>query len=747
MDGNGELGAAGLTFDGGAILFDGEVVLAQDIGDGIHVGIEFVIQVADVAFQHDVGLHFAQIAFHFGRILAIEVHIAVVQDVLHIAGEDSMAIQMDDHVVLIANAQQIPGFLRGYDGQGLAFGVVPAFGGNTGNDDHVTIGIGNQSGQHVLINGDLFHAGDLGKVAAEPIGFAALQVAQGLVGGVIDPVGGATNHGQVIFLALVVGTIVGQTAGAGAGGDGHLDAGFVSSGNGSALTIAGHAANQAVFEVDAQFLVSASFQSIDDLGYAPGPAHQGAVLGLVIIAVGIQLIESAGAIEAIGSNSGGIIGNAGIAAFGSEGLVAGGTRVPFHAPEVHLVAGIFHEVGIAAFGHGVLFGIRQGEQHVELGGLAVNFNLDFQDLAVGIVSIVIILLNSVGQGFLGLIGHIAIHIVAIQIQDFFPAGFPIGSGFNLGAILESHQLGQAGDFGQRFGVGLAAAVVQLLESGVDGVLGIIQLLLSINTGGQQGLGIGQGLIHDFAIGVNIQIAGFHILDVVHQSEGAGRSNVGILLAIQLQIAEQAGILIGVAGGIEHGGSAAAVTAGALVDLEVKAQHGAVGGSGSNPHANGFNDVADGVAFFIVADGGLGVPVVAVATVGGALVIEVYAIVSVVIPVGGSLVIELVNEHFNTILHIDSRAGLIQVGVVDHSQNVQAVVIPYHLEFTGAHGIGGSFGPDSVGSVAIQIGGAVHGIYHAISGKAEGHAAQHADDHGENQQQRDLLHDFPFLSFF
>ena len=746
--GNGALyGDRGFDVDG-HIRAIGHGRVGGDAGNGVEVGLEFVVEHVPVALEEQVALHLGQIALHLGGILAVEMHVAVIQNILHIAGEDRVAILVNNHVIMIAAAQQLPRLLRGDIGQRLTLGIVPALGGHAGYDNHMAVGVGHHCRQHVLIHGNGLHAGNLRKIAAEPVGFAALQVAQRLVGGIVHPLLRAADHRQVVLLAGVIGAVNRQTARAGAGGNNNLDALFIRAGHRRALAVAGHAAHQTVFRVDVQLRRRARLQRVDDLAYAPRPAQQAAVLALIIVAVGVQFIESAGARIAVGGHGRRVVGHAGIAAVRRKGLVAGGARVPFHAPEVHLIAGVFDEVGIAVLRRGVGRGIGQGEKHAEGGGFAVGLYRDFQNLAALILAVLDVILDGVGDGFLRFIGHIAVHVILIVFHDFFPALRPVRRRYNVRAIVEFHHVGNAVQVGQRLGVGHAAAVVQLLERFGDGPIGRVDLLLRGVAGAGDRLAVCQRLVHNLRVLENGQVPPFHFLNVIQQAVGIGGRLIVFALALQPDFTKERSVLVRVAGLVKERGRALTAAAGADVDLHVKAHHRVVGGRSLIPLEAGLHDIADGVALPIVAEGGLGIPAGRFAVVDGTLVVIVDAIMHVVVGVAIALVVQFVQKQLDAVLLINRAGGLVQRGIVHHRQQIERVIVPHGLELAaglaGAHSVGGGLLPDFVVGVAVHNGRAVNGLglrERLVLGQRRGGQKRQQQRHANQQC---LFHSSSFL---
>ena len=71
-------------------------------------------------------------------------YIAIIQDLFQIRREDGMAVQMDDHIVLLPAAQQVPDRR-----QALAFRVVPALGGNARDNDQVAVFSGREGAGNI----------------------------------------------------------------------------------------------------------------------------------------------------------------------------------------------------------------------------------------------------------------------------------------------------------------------------------------------------------------------------------------------------------------------------------------------------------------------------------------------------------------------------------------------------------------------------------------------------------------------
>ena len=76
-------------------------------------------------------------------------YIAIIQDLFQIRREDGMAVQMDDYIVLIPAAQQVPDRLGFHICQALAFRVVPSLGGNARYNDQVAVFSGREGAGNI----------------------------------------------------------------------------------------------------------------------------------------------------------------------------------------------------------------------------------------------------------------------------------------------------------------------------------------------------------------------------------------------------------------------------------------------------------------------------------------------------------------------------------------------------------------------------------------------------------------------
>ena len=342
-----------------------------------------------------------------------------------------MAGLVDVRHDVVAEAELLIGSLRRAEGKPHGRGVHPVFTRAGADDEEVTVRIGAEHGEHVLVDGQGLRILEAHELVVEPALFAGgLEAVDRFIAAVLVFLG-IVLAGEVVGLAFGDVAVHRDAARAGAGRSAHLDAGLERAADHGGLAVTGDAGHDGVLRVDVEFLASALFEGVDDTGDAPAPGEQFAGLFLPVFAVGIQIVEEAGVTVVVSGDIGDAAHETAATAEGHGSIAAGGRDRFLRA--VHA-----EDDGPAAFRHfdGVAGG-RERDIDVERAGLAGALAGDGH--GHGLAAVVVAFVHLVGDVDFGAVVPHAVHVVFIKLLDLFGALGPVVLR-HVGAVAEFHDL-------------------------------------------------------------------------------------------------------------------------------------------------------------------------------------------------------------------------------------------------------------------------------------------------------------------